>query len=224
MRFLEKNFEILKREYHKIFEKFPFTSHPLVLTKLNQLDVVQRVALGSDKDCGGNSNAQLIFNEKLCCGQFHGEIVSNPDGPMYATFRIKKRNFFRPSWDLSCYRYLSLCAAGDSRTYSIDLQTTSFLGTDLYRTSLTFKSPRKWEIITIPFNNFCLNRKDVQLSSHRFSETYRIQAIGISLLDRHPGPFELYLRWMHATNKVYLESDFPEISTCKIEPENSVAK
>lgn len=124
-------------------------NRPLVLTKLNQLNVVEQIALGSDKDCGGNSSAQLIFDEKLCCGRFYGEIVLNPDRPMYATFRVKKRNFLRPSWDLSRYRYFSLCAAGDSRTYSIDLQTTSFLGPDLYRTSFTFKSPGKWEIITV---------------------------------------------------------------------------
>ncbi|EMR09339.1 hypothetical protein PNEG_02294 [Pneumocystis murina B123] len=224
MRFLKKNFEIFKKGYDKVFENFPFMNRPLVLIKLNQLNVVEQIALGSDKDCGGNSSAQLIFDEKICCGRFHGEIVLNPDGPMYATFRIKKRDFLRPSWDLSRYRYFSLCAAGDSRTYSIDLETTSFLGPDLYRASFTFKSPGKWEIITIPFNNFCFNRKGVQLSSYHFSEVYRIQAVGISLLDRHPGPFELYFRWMQATNEVYSTSDFPEISRCEIELHNSIVK
>ncbi|KAG4305970.1 hypothetical protein PORY_000880 [Pneumocystis oryctolagi] len=162
---------------------------PLVLFKWNQRNHTQRIAIGSDVDIGGQSRAYLTSDEKNDCSKFHGEILENPQKQMM-------------SWDLSRYAYISLYGMGDTHTYFLNLQTTSFLESDLYQVPFTFKVPGKWETICIPLNAFRLKGKGTGLSKHRFSGTERIQTVGISLLNQQPGPFELYIRWIKATNEV----------------------
>ncbi|KAG4303002.1 hypothetical protein PCK1_000668 [Pneumocystis canis] len=191
-----------------------FPAQNLVLLQLNHHQDIQQIVLGSDIDCGGRSTAELILNEEQFCGRFYGEIVKNSKEMMYAAFRTKKKRLlFKTSWDLSPYKYISLYGMGDTRTYFINLQTTSFLMPDLYQTSFTFKNPKKWEII--PLNAFRLKRKGPGLSNYRFSGIERIQTIGISLLDQEPGPFELYLSWIYATNEIHPTIGFFDSSKCK---------
>ncbi|KTW29115.1 uncharacterized protein T551_02389 [Pneumocystis jirovecii RU7] len=161
-----------------------------------------------------NDHAHLVADEEHRYYKFYGEILENPQGHMYAAFRAKKKRlFFRTSWDLSRYKYISLYGMGDARTYFLTLQTTSFPQFDLYQMPFTFKTPGKWETICVPLNAFYLKVKSSEMSKHRFSGIERIQTVGISLLNPYPGPFELYIRWIKTMNEIYNESDTFELST-----------
>lgn len=195
-----------------VFENHVAVTQPLVLLKLDQSDTMQQMVLGSDADFGGKSSVSFMLDKTLGCGRFHGEIVSNTQGPMYAAFRTKnKKLFFKTSWDLSCYQYVLLYGMGDTRTYFINLQTPSFPMPDLYQASFAFKKPGKWEIVSvclfffllnsvepfkIPLNAFRLKIKGPGLSKQHLVKADQIQTIGISLLDQQPGPFELCIRWI----------------------------
>lgn len=72
----------------------------------------------------------------------------------------------------------------------------SVVDTDIYQHRLFLQKPGEWETVMIPFDDFILtNYGKVQEEQLRM-DRQKLSTIGISLLDRQPGPFRMEIDWI----------------------------
>jgi NADH dehydrogenase [ubiquinone] 1 alpha subcomplex assembly factor 1 len=121
----------------------------------------------------------------------------------YAALRSKVSGgsfYGTETWDVGPYATLSLLVRGDSRKYFVNLQTDSYLATDLYQHRLFLRTPGEWEHVVLPFDDFTLTNNG-QIQDHQVAmDKYRLKTIGVSILDRMPGKFKLDIKWIRAAN------------------------
>ncbi|KAF9949134.1 hypothetical protein BGZ70_001915 [Mortierella alpina] len=164
--------------------------------------------VGCDKDIGGFSEAHLEIT-KNGTGRFYGHLSldlpdnENVEKSGYAGCRTKTKPgsiFGTPVWDTCLYEYLSLRVKGDERKYFVNLQTDGVVPTDLYQHRLFLKTPGEWETVLIPFKDFILTNQgfiqEEQIEIYR----ERVKNVGVSIIDRKSGPFELEIDSIAAVN------------------------
>ncbi|OZJ06600.1 hypothetical protein BZG36_00430 [Bifiguratus adelaidae] len=187
----------------------------LPMLSLNSPKDLERWAIGCDMDIGGFSEANLEMTENGTA-RFWGNISTKlPDNPEikqsgYAAIRSKPGapSFFGiPCWDTTLFRYLALRVRGDDRKYFVNIQTDGIIQTDLYQHRLFLRKPGEWETVMIPFRDFILtNNGQIQPDQiEMFRE--KVKTIGISLIDRQEGPFNIELDWIKALNTDTSEGD-----------------
>ncbi|RUS18391.1 complex I intermediate-associated protein 30-domain-containing protein [Endogone sp. FLAS-F59071] len=214
--FLRRSASVVKDEGIKVLkmELQPWQKE-LPMAAFTSKDDLARWVVGCDRDIGGFSEAHLDIT-KEGKGRFWGNISldlpANPDIERsgYAALRTKvmpSTIFGTPCWDTSLLRYLALRVRGDHRKYFVNIQTDGVVQTDLYQHRLFLRKPGEWETVMIPFRDFILTNngeiEEQQIEMHR----ERVKTVGISLLDRQPGPFELELDWINAMNTETTEGD-----------------
>lgn len=122
----------------------------------------------------------------------------------YAGFRTLDRGMSlwgKLLWDLSPYGYLALRIKSDGRKYFVNFQTESIVPTDLHQHLLPSYTPGEWETVTIPFAAFVRTNYGQVVEPQSEMMTTKVRSVGISLIDRVPGPFELSVADIYATNK-----------------------
>lgn len=122
----------------------------------------------------------------------------------YAGWRTRDRGlsvFGKLLWDLSPYAYLALRFRSDGRKYFVNLQTDSIVPTDLHQHLLSSAKPGEWETVTIPFSAFVRTNYGQVVEPQNDMMVTKVKSVGISLIDRVPGPFELDIADIYATNR-----------------------
>ncbi|RCI02937.1 hypothetical protein CU098_004345 [Rhizopus stolonifer] len=179
----------------------------------------QHWAIGCDKDIGGFSEAHLDITPEGT-GRFHGiislELPSNREIKQsgYAAIRTKPRDqtlFGTPCFDTSLFRYLALHVKGDRRKYFVNIQTDGVVKTDLFQHRLFLRTPGQWETVMIPFKDFILTNNGMIQEDQIDMFREKVKTVGISLMDRQEGPFEIEVEWIKAMNTEFTEGDLDRI-------------
>lgn len=122
----------------------------------------------------------------------------------YAGFRTRDRGmslFGKLLWDIDPYSYLALRVKSDGRKYFVNIQTESIVPTDLHQHLLPCFTPGQWETVIIPFSAFVRTNFGMVVEPQREMMRQKVRSVGIGLTDRLPGPFELRISDVYATNR-----------------------
>jgi NADH dehydrogenase [ubiquinone] 1 alpha subcomplex assembly factor 1 len=168
----------------------------------------------SDKDIGGFSTANLDFvqasENQPPHLRFHGRISTElpRDQPQiqrtgYAGWRTLDRGytlFGKQLWDVDMYAYLAIQFKSDGRKYFVNVQTESIVPTDIHQHRLYSKTPGQWETVLIKWSEFVRTNHGQLVEPQRQMLTQKMRTVGISLIDRMTGPYDLSISRMWATN------------------------
>lgn len=168
----------------------------------------------SDAELGGFSYASLehvpCIQPQPAHARFHGKISielprNNPQVQRtgFAGWRNKDRPrtiFGRSLWDLGAYRYLALRVKSDGRKYFVNLQTESVVPTDIHQHRLHTQKIGDWETVFIEFQSFVRTNHGQLVEPQSEILTHKVRTVGMSLIDRLPGPFDIAIRRIWVTN------------------------
>ncbi|CAK7218955.1 hypothetical protein SBRCBS47491_003681 [Sporothrix bragantina] len=143
--------------------------------------------------------------------RFHGNISTRlPEGRPdiqrtgYAAFRTADRAatvFGRSLWDVDSYAYLALRVRSDGRSYLVNVQTDSMVApTDLHQHRLFARRPNQWETVVVAWSDFVRTNHGFVVEPQTELLRQKVRSIGLGLTDRVPGPFELCVARLWATN------------------------
>lgn len=163
------------------------------------------------KDTNDNTAAITRPNAEPAHALFKGSISTElpPNNPEvqrsgYAAFRTRDRGvslFGKLLWDIDPYAYLALRIKSDGRRYFVNIQTESIVPTDLHQHLLPCFTPGEWETVTIPFSAFVRTNHGMVVEPQKEMMRQKVRSVGIGLTDRVPGPFELRVADVYATNR-----------------------
>lgn len=170
----------------------------------------------SDQDIGGQSIAKLEWipatNGQPAHARFSGSISTalpedDDNGKIqrlgYAAWRTEPRPptvFGRQLWDVEYYKYLALLVKADARKYKVNVQTESVEVSDLHQHRLYARNFGQWETVLINWNDFVRTNHGLIVEPQSEMMKDQIRTIGIGLTDRLPGPFEICVSRIWATN------------------------
>ncbi|KAK2045793.1 complex I intermediate-associated protein 30 [Colletotrichum somersetense] len=103
-------------------------------------------------------------------------------------------------WDIDPYSYLGMRVKSDGRGYFINVQTDSVEPTDLHQHRLFAKRPGEWETVFVKWNDFVRTNHGFVVEPQTEILRSKVRTIGLGLTDRVPGPFELCIERIWATN------------------------
>lgn len=184
---------------------------------------MKRCGAFSDADLGGFSKAQLDWvppNERANPlnpadnphghARFHGSIsiqlpkdrpgVERTGYAAWKTFDRPPTIFGKSLWDIDPYAYLAMRIKSDGRSYLINVQTESVVPTDLHQHRLFSTRPGEWETVLIAWNDFVRTNHGFVVEPQAEMLRQKVRTIGIGLTDRVPGPFELCIERIWATD------------------------
>lgn len=142
----------------------------------------------------------------------------------YAAWRTRDRGlslFGKLLWDIDPFGYLALRIKSDGRKYFINIQTESIVPTDIHQHLLPTYTPGQWETVTIPFSAFVRTNFGMVVEPQKEMLRQKVRSVGIGLTDRVPGPFELCIADIYATNKAPSRELAREESGFEFEPEKT---
>ncbi|KAI9485460.1 MAG: complex I intermediate-associated protein 30-domain-containing protein [Benjaminiella poitrasii] len=189
------------------------------MASLMSLKDLDAWAIGCDKDIGGFSDAHLDLVDGH--GRFHGNLSLDLPADNkeikhcgYAAIRTKVKSqtlFGTPCWDTSLFRYLALHVKGDRRKYFVNIQTDGVVKTDLFQHRLFLRTPGQWETVMIPFRDFILTNNGAVQEDQIEMFREKVKTVGISIMDKQEGPFNLEIEWIKAMNTEFTEGDMDRI-------------
>ncbi|KAF1841445.1 CIA30-domain-containing protein [Cucurbitaria berberidis CBS 394.84] len=192
--------------------KSPTKALPLVqFEKPEDIDSYKRM---SDRDIGGFSTSEFdhhpVTQTEPSHVRWHGTISTQlPQNQPhiqrtgYAGWRSLDRGatiFGKSLWDVSMYGFLAIQFKSDGRKYFVNVQTESIVPTDIHQHLLHSKTPGEWETILIKWSEFVRTNHGQVVEPQREMLTQKVRTVGISLIDRIPGPYDLSISKMWATN------------------------
>lgn len=80
------------------------------------------------------------------------------------------------------------------------MQTESVVPTDLHQHRLFTSRPGEWETVLIAWNDFVRTNHGFVVEPQDEMLRQKVRTVGIGLTDRLPGPFELCIERIWATN------------------------
>ncbi|KAK8024034.1 Complex I intermediate-associated protein 30 [Apiospora rasikravindrae] len=198
-------------------------SGPLPLHTFDEPQGVADCKLMCDVDIGGYSKASLDWvpaehspsdpikpRHMPAHARFHGSISTalpphRPDIQRsgFAAWRTLDRPptvFGRAVWDIDMYTYLALRVKSDGRSYFVNVQTESVVPSDLHQHRLFARRAGEWETVLVKWNDFVRTNHGFVVEPQTEMLRQKVKSIGIGLTDRVPGPFELCIQSMWATN------------------------
>ena len=167
-------------------------------------------------DIGGFSQVSLDYvpktAEEPAHARFHGTISIElpPNRPHiqrtgYAAWRNKDRPptiFGKALWDIDPYAFLALRVKSDGRKYFVNVQTESIVPTDIHQHRLYARRPGEWETILINWNEFVRTNYGAVVEPQTEMLRQKVRTVGIGLIDRVPGPYDLAISGVWATNNM----------------------
>ncbi|KAL8722250.1 MAG: hypothetical protein Q9225_001237 [Loekoesia sp. 1 TL-2023] len=171
----------------------------------------------SDADMGGFSKVALdqvpATASEPAHVRFHGSISTDlpPNRPHiqrsgYAAWRNKDRGptlFGKSLWDVDPYQYLALRVKSDGRKYFVNVQTESIVPTDIHQHRLYSRRPGEWETVHFEWHDFVRTNHGEVVEPQSEIMTQKVRTLGIGLTDRVPGPFDLCIAGLWATNRLH---------------------
>ncbi|MCJ1294879.1 hypothetical protein MMC34_006438 [Xylographa carneopallida] len=168
----------------------------------------------SDADIGGFSQVSLVHIPRSdttpAHARFRGSISTElpTNRPYihrtgYAAWRNRDKRgtiFGRSLWDVDPYAYLGLRIKSDGRKYFVNVQTETIVPTDLHQHRLYTRRPGEWETIFIKWSDFVRTNHGVVVEPQMEMLRQKVRTIGIGLIDRIPGPFDVSIERIWATN------------------------
>lgn len=196
---------------------------PYELCRFHDSATVEECKIMSDEEIGGYSQSKFDWQAPSSSSRptespaapggyarFHGRISTElpktrPDihRTGYAAFRTpdRKRTLFSNGlWDIDPYHYLALRLRSDGRSYFINVQTDSLVPTDLHQHRLFAKRPGEWETVLIKWSDFVRTNHGMPIEPQTEMLRQKVNSVGVGLTDRVPGPFELCIERIWATN------------------------
>jgi len=163
---------------------------------------------------GGFSKVSMDFKPvsttEPAHARFHGTIstelpANRPEIQRsgYAAWRTRDRSatiFGKSLWDLDPYAHLAFKIRSDGRKYFVNIQTESIVPTDLHQHRLYANKPGEWETVVIKLSDFVRTNHGMVVEPQKDMMRQRITSVGIGLIDRMPGPFDLSIAEIYATN------------------------
>ncbi|KAL2161180.1 hypothetical protein VTH06DRAFT_8399 [Thermothelomyces fergusii] len=216
--FIGRSVDEFKRLSHIVFnlEGIKGARTPYELHSFRGPESIRDCKIMSDAEIGGFSSANLDWVSGPAGGpaggyaRFHGTISTRlpRDRPEvkrtgYAAFRTRDRPptiFGRSLINIDPYVYLALRVKSDGRAYFINVQTESVVPTDLHQHRLFVKKPGEWETVLVKWSDFVRTNYGFVVEPQTEMLRQKVRSIGIGLTDRLPGPFELCIERMWATN------------------------
>ena len=188
----------------------------------------------SDQDIGGYSQSNLDFIPAQAGypahARFHGNIsLKLPDDRPevhrsgFAAWRNHDRGatiFGKSLWDIDPYLFLALKIKSDGRRYFVNVQTESIVYTDIHQHRLYARRPGEWETVLIKWSDFVRTNHGAVVEPQGEILRQKVRTLGIGSTDRVPGPFELCISKMWATNNME-EDERPEVELKGHESTNS---
>ena len=167
-----------------------------------------------DADIGGYSTVSLEHipqkNNEPPHMRFHGMISTElprnrPDVQRsgYAGWRNHDRPatiLGRSLWNIDPYAFLGLRVKSDGRKYFVNLQTETIVPTDIHQHRLYTRRPGEWETVMIKWNDFVRTNHGAVVEPQAELLRQKVRTIGMSLIDRVPGPYDLAISRIWATN------------------------
>lgn len=197
---------------------------PFILSNFHTPESAKSCKVMSDSDMGGFSKASLDWVPPVITSQpspsenpnghlrFHGNIsIELPQNRPhiqrtgYAAWRTLDRPptvFGKALWDIDPYAYLALRIKSDGRKYFVNVQTESIVPTDLHQHRLYARRPGEWETVLIKWNEFVRTNHGVVVEPQTEMLRQKVRTIGIGLIDRVPGNFDLCIERIWATNRL----------------------
>ncbi|QSZ30796.1 hypothetical protein DSL72_000354 [Monilinia vaccinii-corymbosi] len=197
---------------------------PLYLADFHDPESVKACKVFSDADIGGFSRANLDWIppsanphptsavNKNGHVKFHGNISIElpPNRPQihrsgYAAWRTLDRPptiFGKPLWNTDAYGLLALRIKSDGRKYFVNIQTESIVPTDLHQHRLYALRPGEWETVVIKWGEFVRTNHGAVVEPAREMLRQKVRTVGIGLIDRVPGDFQLCVERIWATNEL----------------------
>jgi NADH dehydrogenase [ubiquinone] 1 alpha subcomplex assembly factor 1 len=184
----------------------------------------------SDADVGGFSKASLDWVPPVASEpspsenknghmRFHGNIsielpqnrpqIQRTGYAAWRTFDRAPTIFGKSLWDIDPYAYLAMRIKSDGRKYFVNVQTESIVPTDIHQHRLYARRPGEWETVLIKWNEFVRTNHGVVVEPQTEMLRQKVRTIGVGLIDRVPGDFELCIERIWATNKL-TEQDIME--------------
>ncbi|KAH8686055.1 complex I intermediate-associated protein-like protein CIA30, partial [Tricladium varicosporioides] len=199
------------------------TTKPFLLHDFHTPESIDACKVMGDRDIGGFSTSNLDYipastpsslsrkHNPNAHAWFHGNIsIELPrDRPQvqrtgYAAWRTKDRPptiFGKSLWNLDTYAFLALRVKSDGRKYFINIQTESIVPTDIHQHRLYARRPGEWETVLIKWNEFVRTNHGIVVEPQREMLKQKIRTVGIGLIDRVPGNFDLCIERIWATNR-----------------------
>ena len=196
-------------------------TRPYTLVDFSDPDTISTCKTMSDADLGGFSSATLETEfaspSNMPHALFYGSISTDlpKNRPQvqrtgYAGWRNRDQPptlFGRSLWDLDSYSQLALRIRSDGRKYFVNIQTESIVPTDLHQHRLHAQKPGEWETVLIDLNAFVRTNHGTVVEPQTEMMRQKIRTVGMSLTDRVPGPFELAIQKVWATNGLEREEN-----------------
>ncbi|CAK7199434.1 hypothetical protein SEUCBS139899_002114 [Sporothrix eucalyptigena] len=197
---------------------------PYELMSFKEQNSINDCKLMTDDEIGGFSTAELNWvSSSLPTSsspsspppggfiRFHGNISTRlPEGRPeiqrtgYAAWRTADRSptvFGRSLWDVDSYAYLALRVRSDGRSYLVNIQTDSMVApTDLHQHRLFARRPGQWETVVVAWSDFVRTNHGFVVEPQTELLRQKVRSVGLGLTDRVPGPFELCVARLWATN------------------------
>jgi len=197
---------------------------PYVLYNFHDPESPKGCKVFSDADLGGFSRVNFDWippstnpkpppsENKNGHVKFHGTISIElpPNQPHiqrsgYAAWRTWDRPptiFGKSLWNIDPYAFLALRVKSDGRKYFVNLQTESIVPTDIHQHRLYARRPGEWETVLIKWNDFVRTNHGVVVEPQAELLRQKVRTVGIGLIDRVPGPYELCIERIWATNEL----------------------
>ena len=186
----------------------------MTLLDFQEPDSVEMCKTMSDADIGGFSSVNLDHiaqtDSEPAHIRFHGSISTElpPNRPHiqrtgYAAWRNHDRPptlFGKSLWNIDSYGYLAMRVKSDGRKYFINVQTESIVPTDIHQHRLYARRPGEWETIVVTWNEFVRTNHGQVVEPQREMLRQKVRTIGIGLIDRVQGPYDLSVAKVWATN------------------------
>lgn len=168
----------------------------------------------SDADIGGYSTVSLDHVPQSALepahARFHGNISielpkSRPQVQRtgYAAWRNHDRPatiFGKSLWNMDPYAFLAIRFKSDGRKYFVNVQTESIVYTDIHQHRLYAHKTGQWETVHIKWEEFVRTNYGQVVEPQTEMLTQRVRTVGIGLTDRVPGPYDLAISAVWATN------------------------
>ena len=207
---------------------------PYVLIDFTNPGMISQCKTMSDMDIGGFSRSNLDHipanDRDPSHARFHGNIslklpADRPEVQRsgFAAWRNHDRGatiFGKSLWDIDPYMFLALRIKSDGRKYFVNIQTESIVYTDIHQHRLYARRPGEWETVLINWNDFVRTNYGTVVEPQGEILRQKVRTLGIGSTDRVPGPFELCISKMWATNNME-EDERPEVELTKHESTDS---
>ncbi|KAK5950317.1 hypothetical protein OHC33_008536 [Knufia fluminis] len=206
-------------------EGLTITTIPQPILDFEEPQTATWMKVMTDQTVGGFSDAHITQHKADDSTltpphvRFHGNISTKlphdrPDVMKtgYAAFRNQDRGrtlFGELFWSVEPYSYLALRVKSDGRKYFVNIQTDSIVESDIHQHRLLTKhhkgaaspnSPPQWETVLIRLHDFVRTNQGFITEPQSEMLRQKVKSFGIGLIDREPGPFDLSISAIWATN------------------------